>query len=678
MKRRFAAALIAGLASAAVAILLGRIALFRTIEWKTYDLRVQLTSEPASARPDIVLVVIDEDSIEKLEPVVGRFPWPRLVHAQLLDYLARAPAKVVAYDVLFNEHDTGTFRIGDEEWTGEESDRAFADSMARAGMVVLAADASHEEPIEPSAPGGGSHSDLPGPLYTFAGAVEERPGIDLPLPLLAGAARSVGHVFLTLDSDGPVRRSVPFVRGGGLALPSLPLAAAAVADGLEPSDFERVPGGLRIGTRMMPLVEGPIPSFYGETRRSVRSLIRYQGPSASGTGGTYAEYSFYRLIYSEEQILAGEKPMVDPGVFRGRVVIVGTTAAGLSDLFTTPFSQGKMPGIEVHANVIDNVLSGRFMRPAGAGWNQFAVVSLSMLASVAALWAGIFVAVAASVLAAAAFGWLATVLFAAGIWVELTAPFTGITLAAFAGVGYRYFQEGREKKKVKAVFSHYVSRGVYDLLLADPSRARLGGDRRDMTVLFSDIRGFTSISERGEPEDVVAQLNEYFSRMVAVLFRHKGTVDKFVGDMVMALFGAPVSDSLHADNAVAASLEMIGELDSLNRKWLAEGKPQVEIGIGINSGTMIAGNIGSDQIMSYTVVGDAVNLASRLESLNKDYGTRIIISDETLRRLKGQYDIQPLGQVVVKGRSRAVGIHSVVARGPAGSPADRDRAAAVS
>jgi len=185
-----------------------------------------------------------------------------------------------------------------------------------------------------------------------------------------------------------------------------------------------------------------------------------------------------------------------------------------------------------------------------------------------------------------------------------------------------------------------------------------------MSVLFADIRGFTTVSEQGNPEELVAQLNEYFSRMVDVVFRHKGTVDKFVGDMVMALYGAPLDDVDHADHAVKAALDMVRELGDLNRAWAGRGMAQLDIGVGINSGDMIAGNIGSSSIMSYTVIGDNVNLGSRLESLNKEYKTRIIISDATRIRLKGDYDIRPLGDVVVKGKTRPVAIFQIVVPAP--------------
>jgi adenylate cyclase len=251
--------------------------------------------------------------------------------------------------------------------------------------------------------------------------------------------------------------------------------------------------------------------------------------------------------------------------------------------------------------------------------------------------------------------------FASGLWMPLVQPLVAIALAFVGQLAWQYFVEGREKRQIKKLFSRYVPRDVYDQLIADPSRAALGGSRRAMTVLFSDVRGFTSMSEKATPEEVVGQLNEYFSRMVQVLFEHRGTLDKFVGDMVMGLFGAPLDDVDHADHAVQAALAMTRALGDLNQAWQAAGRPVLDIGIGISTGEMVAGNIGSDTIMSYTVIGDTVNLGARLESLNKDYGTRIIISEATKAALKGRYDMRPLGEVVVKGKSRPVAIYEVIA-----------------
>jgi adenylate cyclase len=260
--------------------------------------------------------------------------------------------------------------------------------------------------------------------------------------------------------------------------------------------------------------------------------------------------------------------------------------------------------------------------------------------------------------------WFAVSVFRRGSWVNLVQPLAVGGLALFVATAYRYFVEDREKRKMKGLFGRYVSRDVYAQLVANPELAELGGKRRDMTVLFSDIRGFTTATEKGNPEELVAQLNEYFSRMVEVVFRHKGTVDKFVGDMVMALFGAPLDDGDHAEHAVQAAMDMVKELAELNKGWTARGMAQLDIGVGVNSGDMIAGNIGSSSIMSYTVIGDNVNLGSRLESLNKDYKTRIIISDATRSRLTKLYDLRPLGDVTVKGKSKAVAIYELKVPAP--------------
>ncbi|MEP6918777.1 MAG: adenylate/guanylate cyclase domain-containing protein, partial [Acidobacteriota bacterium] len=244
-------------------------------------------------------------------------------------------------------------------------------------------------------------------------------------------------------------------------------------------------------------------------------------------------------------------------------------------------------------------------------------------------------------------------------WLNMLQPLSAMAVALFAGAAYRYFVEDYQKRVVKKLFGRYVSKDVYNQLIEHPDRAELGGKRREMSVLFSDIRGFTTVTEKGNPEELVAQLNEYFSRMVEIVFVHKGTVDKFVGDMVMALFGAPLDDVDHAEHAVQTAIEMVKELGALNRGWAARGMAELDIGVGVNSGEMIAGNIGSSSIMSYTVIGDNVNLGSRLESLNKDYKTRIIISDATRRRLKGEYDVGPLGDVVVKGKTRPIAIYEI-------------------
>jgi len=655
--RKLRAAVGIGLAAAAVAALLGLWSFVETVELKTYDWRTRLVADGSAASRDIVLVTIDEPSLRSLEPAVGRWPWPRLVHAALVDFLARAPAKAVVYDVLFPERDRHSFEIGGETWTGEESDRALVEATARAGNVVHVVSAVGEESETPES-GGETGPVVVTPYRGLDEGIETRPVLQPPFHELAQASRALGHNFLVLDPDGPVRRSVPFVRHAGQFVPSLPVAAAMLVRKVLPSEVRTEGRALRLGSRALPLVVQQLPSFYGEQRQARRSLIRYAGGVMSAGRSTYGQYSFYDLFYSEQQLLAGEKPTVEPAHFRGKIVFVGTTAAGLSDVFAVPVP-GKMPGMQVHASVLDNVLSNRFMAPA-PGWAGLLLVLASGLAASLGIarfgvWRGVASALLLAVLLAAA----AYALFGRGTWLRLTEPFLATALAAFGGVAHQYLVEDREKRKVKGLFSRYVSRDVCEQLMADPSKARLGGGRRRMSVLFSDIRGFTTFSEGGEPEEVVRQLNEYFSRMVDVVFAHRGTLDKFVGDAVMALFGAPLDDADHADHAVSAALAMIDELAALNARWTAEGRPSLAIGIGINSGDMVAGNIGSSSIMSYTVIGDAVNLGARLESLNKEYGTSIIVSEATKALLKRRYDMHALGDVVVKGKTRPVAIYEV-------------------
>ncbi len=658
-----------GLLSAGVALAAGRLELARTVELKSYDLRMRLTADPAQARTDIVLVSIDEDSLRRLEPVVGRWPWPRLVHAQLLNFLARGPARVVGYDVFFTERDRKRFEIGGESWTGAESDASFAEATARSGRVVHMADAAVQPTEgEKAVPESAGRRD---PGFRLQDGAERRPVVHWPYEELSRASLAVAHNFFVMDPDGPLRRFVPFVENEGVYLPSLGVATAIAALDIRPDEVRADAGHLVLRDRRLPIIESAIPSFYGERERARRALIRFQGGVMANGRTTYREYSFYTLFYSEQQLLAGEPPTVDPENFRDRIVMVGTTAPGLHDVFSNPFG-GQMPGAQIHAAVADDILSGRTLRPASYASAVALTVASALMLAVVAVYVGPWVSSAIAVGGAGVLAVVLTAAFGRGLWLAAVEPALALAVAAFAGMSYQYVVEGREKRRVKQLFSRYVSPDVYARLLDDPAVACLGGERRTMSVLFSDIRGFTSVSERGEPERILAQLNEYFSRMVPVVFAHRGTIDKFVGDMIMALFGAPVHDDRHADHAVQTALAMVRELDALNEEWRRAGRPTLDIGIGINSGEMVAGNVGSESIMSYTVIGDQVNLGARLESLNKDYGTRILVSGATRDLLQGRYELRPLGSVTVKGKTRAVDIYEVAAVRADGAPEARE------
>jgi adenylate cyclase len=663
-----------GLLAALLALALGRVPFAEVVELKTYDWRMRATADPEGARDDIVLVTIDEESLRGLEPIVGRWPWPRLVHAQLLNYLARARPRAVLYDVLFTEQDRSRFFVQDQEWTGAESDAELAAS-ARQVPLVLPGDAVPEaregQPPAVSVPGLSIPPDV---------AAETRPVLVPPIPGIAAAARVVAHNFAVLDADGPWRRYVPLVGYQGQVIPSLAVGTAAVALGLDGRAIRSDAEGLLIGDRRFPLTTREVELPDGSTRETRRALIRFRGRRADGES-PYRRVSFYRLFYSEQQLLEGQAPLEPPDGLRDTIVVVGATAAALDDVFTVPVA-GKMAGLEVHASVVDSLLSGRTIARAPAASAVVLTVAAALLLGVVGAQVGPWVATVLALALAAGVTWFTTWQFGSGLWYPLVTPLAALGLAAFGDVAYEYFVEGREKRQVKRLFSRYVSRDVYEQLIKDPAGARLGGHRRTMTVLFSDIRGFTSVSEKGEPEAIVAQLNEYFSRMVPIVFAHRGTVDKFVGDMIMALFGAPLDDPDHADHAVQTALAMSEGLAQLNREWRAAGRPVLDIGIGINTGEMVAGNLGSEAIMSYTVIGDQVNLGSRLESLTKEFHTRLIVSEATVAALKGRYDIEALGDVVVKGKSVPVKIFSVKPPGaaagglhPEARPADNPRKA---
>jgi adenylate cyclase len=634
---------------------------------KSYDRRMQWAARPDDVNRGIALVEINDTTVRDMAPLFGHWPWPRVALSYVVDYLHRAPAKVVAIDISLPESDNvDRYKIADQLWTGAESDQALAASVKTSGNVIMLADAVSEGLVSGEKDRAAASWKDPG--FRPGPRAEPRPVVYPPYQALADASAGFGHNFLALDADGPARRMVPFVENDGKFLPALGVAAALVADGIRPDEVSGGADGtsLRLRDRRVPLMPVKVQDVYTNARRQQwAAMINFRAPAVlPGGKRPYPSYEFRHLFLSEQQLLAGVPPLVDPAVFKDKIVFVGFSASGLLDVFKTPFGDTGMPGLQLHASVADSVLSGRFIRPAPRGSRIAAVVITALAIGLLSAFLPFQTAAIAALVILGTWTWFAVAAFKNGLWLNMVQPQIAGGFALFAGTAYQYFVEGVEKRKMKRLFGRYVSRDVFAQLVAHPELAELGGKRREMTVLFSDIRGFTSVTERGDPEELVAQLNEYFSKMVEIVFEHKGTVDKFVGDMVMALFGAPLDDPDHAEHAVQAAIHMVEELGRLNANWQARGMAQLDIGVGINSGEMIAGNIGSSSIMSYTVIGDNVNLGARLESLNKEYKCRIIISDATRARLKNHHDLRSLGGVVVKGKSKAVQIFEVKVPAP--------------
>jgi adenylate cyclase len=658
--RKILAGLLIGIGAAAIVLALARLGLLDTAELKLYDWRMRVAADAASVNHDIVLVEIDTTTIRDVAPLWGHWPWPRVALSFVIDYLNRAPAKVIAVDIALPESDkVDQYDLNGHKVKGSESDQLLADSVRAGGNVIMLADAVSEGLVSGEKDARAAAWRDPG--YTRVANAEPRPVVLAPYQALTDASLALGHNYLTLDPDGPARRMSPFIENEGRIVPSLGVAAALAAGGFRPGDIDGHGASVRIGDRRVPLVATSVTDLYsGKTHQQWALPINFRAPAVLHDGNRpYPSYSFRKLLQSEEQLQSGAKPLINPAVFKDKIVFLGFTASGLMDVFQTPAAAETMPGIQLHASVADSILANRFIAPSSNRSRLAGVFATAFAVGLAGALLPLWGAAAATAALLGGWTWFSVHAFRDGSWLNLVQPLATGAIALFMGTTYQYFVEDREKRKMKRLFGRYVSRDVFAQLVAHPELAELGGKRREMTVLFSDIRGFTTVTEKGNPEELVAQLNEYFSRMVEVVFRHKGTVDKFVGDMVMALFGAPLDDAEHAEHAVQAAIDMVRELGELNRGWAARGMAQLDIGVGVNSGDMIAGNIGSSAIMSYTVIGDNVNLGSRLESLNKDYKTRIIISDATRARLTNLYDLRPLGDVTVKGKSKAVAIYEL-------------------
>ncbi|HET6373110.1 MAG TPA: adenylate/guanylate cyclase domain-containing protein, partial [Candidatus Polarisedimenticolia bacterium] len=363
----------------------------------------------------------------------------------------------------------------------------------------------------------------------------------------------------------------------------------------------------------------------------------------------------------------------EPGALAGRIVFIGASETGIADLRATPLA-GVVPGVEVHATVADNLLNGRFIHDSGAQL-LVSLAAVLLLGPLVGILVHIFprTAIGSSVAAAVVVGWLAVT------WIAFTRfdahlqvlfPFMAASLSYVGASVYQgVFVEARARE-IKRTFKQFVSPAVVEEMLRDPDRVKLGGERREMTVLFADIRGFTSISEKMEPEQVVRLLNEFLTPMTRVVIEAGGTLDKYMGDALMAFFGAPVPLADHAARACRAALAMREELARLNARWkaerfLPEGGGVLGIGIGLNSGVMSVGNMGSDAVFDYTVIGDNVNLGSRLEGLTRLYGTEIIVSESTAAAAGPGFIFRELDRVRVKGKETAVAIFELTGGAPA-------------
>jgi adenylate cyclase len=549
--------------------------------------------------PDIVLVDIDEASLATMQEEVGRFPWPRAVYADLLDGLMAQKPRAVVFDVMFIEPDK----------LRPESDRRFIESAAPHANVYFPmvrldeADDARGVPAEELAP-------LVGLVRRPGADPEARIALVPPLALPTALWRG-GPINFLEDGDGVGRRYLLRSVVGGWAMPSLPARVA-----------------LDLGY--------PVPDA-DDLLLAWRSTARGL-PSVS-----------FRELYADFGRSRRERPADE---FTGKIVVIGAAAPGLGDLRVTPLS-ATQPGMEILATAIENLKNGRAMHRTPP-WLPFGAALLLVAGLYAAFLRNANAGKVAAGLGAASLLLVGATWVAAGrlVLFPVLAPLVAAWLTYAAGALASYLRERRAREEAIAMFSRFVNPHVVRQLLERGGLAG-AGQTREVTLLFSDIRGFTTLSETRAPEEVVAILNRYFTRQVEVIFRHGGSLDKFIGDAIMAFWGAPLDDPEHAKNAVACALDMADELAAFKAE-LGEAGAGFDVGIGVHSGPAVVGLIGSDKRREYTSIGDTVNLASRIEGLTKEAGRRILVSRETMKRCQGAFDFVSCGTYPVKGRAQPV------------------------
>ena len=547
-----------------------------------FDLFTVSAPPRLAAAPPVVVVGIDEPSFSELGL---QWPWPRELHARLIDELTRAGASVVAFDVLFSEP------------SNEKSDAQLARAIRESGRVVLAGDVVPQETAH------------------FRGLQRVE-----PLPALREAGAATGIASIEVARDQVVRR-----------FPQ------------DPEAFWRVALDRHLRTEGKP--------GYPAASPGPGALVRYTDAADIGY------VSYYQAL--------DPATLLPEGIFNGRIALVGLVLKTSpdpkrrTDTFATPFlrfSQLFAPGVEIQGQFIASAYAGRAIRALPGAW--IAVVSaLTLLLGVvllrrwAALRATLFVLAGVAALLGVSY-----LLFERDVWLPVALP-VGLLLGLYLGRGITaYLDELRRKQEIRRAFEFYVAPTVVSQMTSHPERLVLGGERKELTVMFTDLAGFTAMSEGIAPEAVAQILNEHLTRMTEIVLRHGGTIDKFIGDAVMAFWGAPLDDPRHARNAVRAAIEMQAEM----RRWRAEpaGPKDLHMRVGINTGPMVVGNLGSKTRFDYPVIGDAVNLASRLESANRLYGTEILLTESVARQLGDEIALMHVDRIRVKGKRDAIEIYT--------------------
>ena len=559
-----------------------------------------------------VIVGIDQRSYSELLPQYGALVnWPRTLFARALDNLRQAGARVIVFDLFFD--------------ASRPDDQELVAAITRAGNVLVPVEAQGPKSVDPR----------PGIAQEFEVFVR-------PTLAIGAVAVAEGFVNVTTDQDTVVRGLPLLLHDGHEEMPALALAAVA--------QF----------VRRKTVVDAPpsVGVVYGAGRAipllpSDSMLINYLGaPSSLERAGSFRIIPFGAVLNGT----------FDRALVRDKIVLIGLTIRGMDEFSTPTTADTRMWGVEVLGNAVETILGQRFLilasRPATV-WTIFLAALLAALL-VATLRPAVATLGALGVLGA--YLAVAGALFDGGLVLNLVYPPAAFLLAFVAALAYRVVFEQAEQRAIRGVMARYLSPSVSQWVLKDPDRLHLGGETREMTVLFCDLRGFTTLAHAMDSQALVSLLNEFMTAMTRVIFKHDGVLDKYIGDAIMAFWNAPMDQPDHAARACAAALDMVGTLGELHADWERRGVPKLELGIGINTGAMVVGNMGSRERLAYTVLGDTVNVASRLEGLSKEYGVRVVIGDATRTAAGGVFDYRFLGVATVKGRGEPLSVYTLVGR----------------
>ncbi|MBF0254937.1 MAG: adenylate/guanylate cyclase domain-containing protein [Gammaproteobacteria bacterium] len=611
-------------------------AYYRPLDNRLRDLLMQAHSqEPVSGR--IALVAIDEASLDAL----GQWPWERTKLAQILRNLDAAGALLIGLDMFFTEPDRSSpdrlaRQQGIEGLDLPNYDQLLAQTLEQT-PVVLGYGFDLTQPLRSQRRPSGALA-LP-PDQAGLEALAEARGLIPNLELLQQAALTEGFLNYLPDADGMIRQLPLLMRYQGQVYPSLSLALLQLLEeepGLQLLSGSAGLQGIKLGERLLP------------TDAQGNLQLHFYGP-----GGR-----FPRL--SAGAVYAGQ---FDPAEVAGKVILLGATATGLADLRPTPLDSA-MPGVEIHATALENLLSGRHLhRPdwlLGAEALLLGLLALLLALSLPHLSAPLILLLMLAGLGGF-IGVADYLLFQHGLLLNLLFPSLALLLLTLSGLLLNYARESRQRQRIRARFAQKVSAAVVDDILQHEDEGVLIGRNREISIFFSDVRGFTGLTETlGAPEKVIDLLNIYMTPMVEEVIRTRGTLDKFIGDAIMAYWNAPNTVAEHAVAAVTTALRQLERMQEVNARLQAKYAVEIDIGIGINSGLAIVGEMGSAGRSDYTIIGDSVNLASRLEGLCKKYGCRIVISEFTSRLLNADFCLRELDLVRVKGKQEPVRIFEVL------------------